>query len=595
MFELLPYGATIDLKCTSCSKKGELISEYISSTNYITDFKEIGKNNCYFLESSQGPTTMTFTYTKKNGILVGIDTNLTIVDSNFGADGSGSFTITNENFYPSGSDKPQGDTIVNIERVVQEHNGRGYVIIDNNSFPSYIYGTVYRWEFRDVSTDRVIVEDERIGNYYYFNSYKEVIIAVYCSNAPSGAFRRVTLQGIDTYYYISINNSINIEKLLDENKNIIPINLYTIESSMIKIDSSYKNKTITIVYNYGESGIIDEKVPYIKLLFNKVNIECCFVNVDGLGTYSQNGWNDLKIVGSNNEILQPGSYSAQNYCKLQRYITVSWSTEETNQLMIDQLKNNGHWYQAFFDTYDNNEVPIGFGYGTSHRLWSVDQSVNTENNKISSKITIPPLNGTGQLNNITINKYFKIGYSINFHGEGEWKSASALNINGNYYSYDSSGIFKFENISEQINSNNSSPLLEFHPKKNIWGSNSKFYKTNSGKYISPANGIIINSVWDTTNYCIPYNSCDCDCQTPCDCESPCDSQCEETQHYIYNCSGKYYYNDNGNGQPDLSAGAAGRWSGNDRMKLTNVYGHPSGSYYQGDNGPWFHNGNVNVD
>lgn len=533
MFELLPYGATINLQCTSCSKKGEVINNYTSSTTYSTITDDLGKNNCYFLESIQGPTTMTFSYTKRNGTLVGIDTNLTVLNSNFGADGSGSFTITNEGFDPDEHEgKPEGDVIEEIERQVQHFVGESYIEIDFSSISGYT-GHSFR-DGRSGYSESEIYPIKQNGDRYYFDpKYYRIIIWVYVNGIRQSAARYPTTT--DDYYYISISNSNNIEKLLDKNnnRNIIPNDKYTIEQNKIIIDSQYEGKTIIIVYNYGDSHVINKKAPYIRLLFNKVKVECCFVNVDGLGTYSQNGWNDLKIIG---DYIRPGSYSAQNYCQLQRYITVSWSTSENNQLMISELNNN-RWYQAFFDTLDSNDIPTGFGYGDTHRIWSVD-NLNTQDSIEASKIIIPPLNGTGTLGteNIKLNKYFKIGYSINFHGESEWKSASSLSINGYYYNYNLLGTFKYDYISEGINSNNSSPILVTHPKNKIWGENSKFYITNNGKYFSPANGVEINSQWETTDYCIPDTTggCPCDCNEYCNCNAEtCSCDCEYDDGKIY--------------------------------------------------------------
>jgi hypothetical protein len=526
MFELLPYGATINLQCTSCSKKGEVINNYTSSTTYSTITDDLGKNNCYFLESIQGPTTMTFSYTKRNGTLVGIDTNLTVLNSNFGADGSGSFTITNEGFDPDEHEgKPEGDVIEEIERQVQHFVGESYIEIDFSSISGYT-GHSFR-DGRSGYPESEIYPIKQNGDRYYFDpKYYRIIIWVYINGIQRNAERYPTTT--DDYYYISISNSNNIEKLLDKNnnRNIIPNDKYTIEQNKIIIDSQYEDKTIIIVYNYGESHVINKKAPYIRLLFNKVKVECCFVNVDGLGTYSQNGWSRLGVDDSK---LYPISDDAHNYCSLLRYITVSWSTSEQNQLLIAQDYNDGHWYQAFFDTFNDDDTPISFGYGDEHRVWSVTQDASDQDNKDSSKITIPPLNGSGTLRNIKLNKYFKIGYSINFHGESNYQNASILGVNGEYYNYNLLGTFKKENIIEQIISNNCSPTLFTHPKRSIWGENSKFYLTNSGNYISPANGVELTSMWNATS-CTPNYNCPCDCDynyCSCDCDyNYCDCDCD---------------------------------------------------------------------
>ena len=225
MFQLLPYGATINLTCTSCSKKGKKIDNYTDSEHYTIIEDDLGKNNNYFLTSDREPIEMTYSYTAKNGILVGIETNLQIKNKNLGSNGAGSFTISNENWF-------------------------------NNQ------------------------------------------------NKPT---------------------------------------------------------------------------PYIKLLFNKVKVECCFVNPFGADDpgYGSNGWSGLQNGGD--EFFIPYSLNNNNTssCKLKRYITVSWSTSEDNENMCLEINkgNSGYWFQGWFSYGDTNGNIYSFDHHkdsslTKPRLWN---------------------------------------------------------------------------------------------------------------------------------------------------------------------------------------------------------------------------------
>lgn len=267
-----------------------------------------------------------------------------------------------------------------------------------------------------------------------------------------------------------------------------------------------------------------QEEPYIKLCFNKVQVECCFTNpwasASTHPTRSENGWKGLgNNVGDSQ--LRPYSESAQNYCTLARYITVSWNTSENNgNLFKGQYKNDTHWYQGWFSYGEANGTIRDFNYkisgtnDTTQRLW-------TTTGADAFNFTAPPLNGTGNINGIVPYNYFKIGYTINFAGESSWQPASTLSINENNYIYDTKGFIYKQTINSNINSVNSTPTLYSHPSTDNWSNNSRFYQTNNGKYVSPSDGLQITSKWTTSSYCIPYTPCDCyscDCYS-CDCDS----------------------------------------------------------------------------
>lgn len=378
MFEFLPYGASAKVVCIKSSKKGELISGYNSSTDYITSYQQIGLGGSYFLLSDKEPVEMEYSYFKENGILVEIITNFEVIADNINIrdTGNGHYSIINREWLESG----------------------------NGKF--------------------------KISNENWFNNKRQ-------------------------------------------------------------------------------------EEPYIKLCFNEVQIECCFTNPwEDIGrwvAYCSNGWEKLD-EGAMGKFLKPYSNDAHNYCILARYIIVSWNKEENNQLYYAQYINDEHWYQIWFSYMDENGDIINFD-GTireqntiipindflEQRLWSHTQAGD---NTATCTVTIPPLNGTGEIKGGISNKsiipynYFKIGYTINFGGEGTYQPGSTLFVRQTNHIYSNEGFIYENEINSTIISEKSSPILYSHPSKDNWTNNSKFYKTEDGKYVSPSDGLEIISAWE---------------------------------------------------------------------------------------------------
>ena len=378
MFEFLPYGASAKITCDKSSKKGELITNYNSSNEYDTSYQEIGKGGSYFLLSDKERVIMEYSYSKDNGILVEIITNLEVIADNINIqdNGNGHYSIINEDWLENG----------------------------NGNF-------------------KILNED-------WFNNRRQ-------------------------------------------------------------------------------------EEPYIKLCFNEVKVECCFTNpwYDTWRVYCENGWENLDKEVIKNR-LRPYSNSAKMYCTLARYITISWNKKNENQLYYGQPRDDEHWYQIWYSYMDSNNNIIDFDgrkkeqnkNNVINQLFEQRLLSHTQGNELTSySFTIPPLNGTGEIKGKITNKiiipynYFKIGYTINFAGEGTWQPESTLSIKQNNYNYNDNGFIYEEEIDSSVESEDSSPLLYSHPSTENWTRNSKFYLTKNGKYISPSDGLQITSKWTTGN------------------------------------------------------------------------------------------------
>jgi len=582
MFELLPYGATVNLKCTECSKSGKIITDVISETNYITEEKELGLDNCYFLESSLEPITMTYEYTKGNGVLIGVSTNLDLINCTTTSRGTGSFKISNSTIFNSPivteeifiikevkeikikiSDTPYSSSlkfyINNSEISSSQYTNKGDNIYyfkvsesipvgsritakyrvqnDNyeeiltaqeyNSSQVRIYFT-YQWQNgspNQITKINIDTNDDVTNAYNNYNQSSKWI-SFNPNNGRVTAGSRVKViyrcifdveevldsEEVKLYKGTLINNeNKDINYCLDSNNNKI---IYNKIGQNLYVDEEYYNQYITVVYK--------KETPFIKLLFNDVQVECCFVNVPGAGAGYENGWEILATEwSSGGSYLDPCSRTGQNYCQFYRYITVGWNKSYRNELFKKAYRYNGDKYVLAFATEGTN-------FSVNTILCKTDYKPNefAYGNYQRGELITPPLDGSSSINDIPVSNFLKIGYTVNFAGESSWQNSSIPVINGTYYYSDREGfIYKKQFNNTILFSENSLPSLTTHPAGNTWGSNSKFYKTSDGKYVSPVNGLNITSSWSFDCY-------DCNTNTGCSSQGECGCDGDGGSDYI---------------------------------------------------------------
>lgn len=122
-FELLPYDATLDIKCINSNKTNrKILDNVITSTDYSFTTNALGKGVSYFLESLTEPMTMTFKVEDGNGQLVSISTDLqlsnisTTNDMVTGNNKITQFTISNKNWF----DIPYPTETISVEKVLKQ-------------------------------------------------------------------------------------------------------------------------------------------------------------------------------------------------------------------------------------------------------------------------------------------------------------------------------------------------------------------------------------------------------------------------------------------------------------------------------------------
>lgn len=100
----MPYGATCNVYCTNSNRNTGTIVNYSTSTSYTIESRPLGLNCVEFIQSSIEPVEMTYNYSKKNGILVEIITNLEVkTNNNIRKDSNGHYSIINSSWLSSGN------------------------------------------------------------------------------------------------------------------------------------------------------------------------------------------------------------------------------------------------------------------------------------------------------------------------------------------------------------------------------------------------------------------------------------------------------------------------------------------------------------
>lgn len=273
------------------------------------------------------------------------------------------------------------------------------------------------------------------------------------------------------------------------------------ENDIIYIDSIYENeydnKKVTIIFK--------KEDIYIRLCCNKVKVPCCFVNVIQ-SVYSTNGFecfltdNDLVSNEDHNEFIFPSAFvvnqkngdSFQYFSKFKKYITVSWSEEEINDLFYGNYvdKSGIIRWQIYFSYGKEDGTIVGFDGGvagsTNQRIaFDYDGTNMPINGTVYESYTVPPLNGTEYITisgeDCYVKYFFQIGYTVNIEGFSGYKSGAILKIKGKCKVYDENGFIKEVDFGDEgvpITMVNGSPGL-FEIKN--WNGQNLFYKVEIRK------------------------------------------------------------------------------------------------------------------
>lgn len=331
----------------------------------------------------------------------------------------------------------------------------------------------------------------------------------------------------------------------EQNGNLVEI-LTNLE---VNLDTS--KKQFTISNNLWFQGDKQE-APYIKLCFNNVKIENCFL--DQYRGYT-NGFKRLDVETNflypvNNENLR---------CKLARYTTISWNKEETNTLLYTEDAAMNLYHNVYVLAYSRN--------GTLGHIATIN-----EHNKVTQgyNYKVPRMDGG---NKKYIGPYF-IGFVVNLGEVGDWEPGSTYYVkSGTYYMYDSQGFRKIKTFGTKqlsVSTNNSIPL--FYSVKHFGTNNKSFYYINTDNsdfstnpYLNAAEGIELESDWDLS--CNPGIYDDCPgVEDVCGTDGEIGDDGTVVDYWLLRgIKGDYIVGDN-NGEPDLDHLSIGIYNGEDPYK-----------------------------
>lgn len=161
-FEVVPWGAVLDVKGKSSTKEINTVINYSTSTSYTTTKEALGKNRSFFVESKKEPVKITYTVNSKNGDLVEIQTNLSCTTSKNSSGIITEFTLDNTNWFNTA---PTTDT-VQIQKKVQK------VKTTLNKTPFNTNSNYLKFYINNTQVNYDKYED----NFFYFNTNDNIPI-----------------------------------------------------------------------------------------------------------------------------------------------------------------------------------------------------------------------------------------------------------------------------------------------------------------------------------------------------------------------------------------------------------------------------------
>lgn len=299
-FEILPIGANIKIKCTSSNiQAGIGESFFISSDTYHN-------------------STMTFEYTNVNGIVVGIDTNLTVTNATWNGikNGTYSFTLTeNSNSTNNGIYIKLLCNKVSVPTFIYNDNNNGFNYLSESNGKVTI-GSTDTNNYAEFASQVIISWSTDEGNKLYYNE----------SNNPS--WRRYTFYG-----FWEDNNGTHTGETIGMFFNH---DSHDLTFTIPKLNGTANNFT-DMGTDYGQ-GPVTWSCPGIK------NFRIGYsVNIDGHPGWYGNTYS--KIIGDNIKIYNPkGYYKSTN--------NIDTSIDVTNGLPT--LYNLNNWKGKQFYRSGNN-------------------------------------------------------------------------------------------------------------------------------------------------------------------------------------------------------------------------------------------------
>lgn len=292
---IYPYGASLNVACTTSNKRGMTIDAYMSSSKYTSKEDYIGKGLSYFIESSVQPMSMTYECTGINGDLVEIDTNLRpTINKSYTEDGDTiikKFTIDNfEWFYKN----PEQEEIsinkkinqVKIKLDPPYYNNsvtfkKGNSTINYSTKTSDITNSIFCFDVNSNITvgteikatyNAKIKGEENLVTYKYNNDYSRI------NTSKSWIDNEIEI------YQKDENNIVTIENTDIENRTLILNDNQIIENEKLIVSYYIDNEVATeeflsISYNENEESYIQlsnmwiEAPQIYKVLENSVTID----------------------------------------------------------------------------------------------------------------------------------------------------------------------------------------------------------------------------------------------------------------------------------------------------------------------------------
>ena len=559
-FEIVPWGAILDIDCTSSSKKTGRVTTWSTSTSYQTEYGYLGKDMSYFMESKAEPMSMTYSCTSKNGDLVDIQTNLTCTSTKNSSGIITSFTIDNTNWFNTAYttesiliSKNVQDTKITLNYTPYNPTSSSYTkfYINNNQIyqKSYQNNNLYYFNpsnapinstikatytaIKEIEENNIIVEEysNYLGKAYVNKKPEGSPISTYNNNTQanlniySGPVYDSTRQKY-FYYYIVYNSNCSVgDKLkikykytenIEENHTAQEVIETTLHQGTI---TQYTNLTIEdcldsnggfVLYERNgntislSTNIYDGKNITIRYKKEKPYIRLCCDNVKMETAFlsSGNGYSsDFRYLSKDDNYIYPKSGQTGGYAKFLRYVTINWRSQKTQQVYFGMSGQGGLAYCGIYGGSDESNYT---------RL-----AYTLNNDTTSLSITTPAVK------NLSV-PYYSVEYVCNMSGDNYWhwpsRSVKPSLVSPIRY-YTSDGYIKELTSGEYSVSGFPIPAISSLGK---WGNNSSFYYVGDSYYINPSDGIQLYTNW--------YDACRDFCDG-------CDGGCGQSSEHGFRTSG----------------------------------------------------------
>lgn len=546
-FEVVPWGAILNVRGRSSNKIIRSVNTYTSSVNYTTISEALGRDKSFFVESKVEPIQITYSVSSKNGDLVEVQTNLTCTSTKVNGIIT-EFTLDNTNWF----NQPFNTEAITIQRISTLSQVQISEVASNTpSFTrngSTVSGTSKGnriYHFNTEGNYSAPVGSSIVASYNYLKQITQTLQAikasssdtgtrVYVDNQPNQLVRiynrtkniEVSRSNLSWnyqlqkyfYYFYDAYKEVTVGDMLDVTYKYVESKQETLITTEVPdgvihrgiISDNNKNKSIEDCidtknyfvfytrdtskpqYIYLKTDAYDGIQNGIIVRFEKekpyIKLCCNNVKIETILQDSANYWScDFEKLDVDSNFIYPKAVTNYNSrSKFSRYAKISWNKSETQQLYFGEEGTGGKFWG------------ISGGSSSGYNLLAYTENHSTNN----LTVTIPPIRNFSQ-------PYYYVACTVNI-ASCSWYGNFSRYLNSNFTNYTEDGYLNSINNSSKIYINCDNHNIPEISSLEKWGDNKSFYKSGN-YYMNPSDGLMLYTEWGCDGY-VPCDGGDGCCQ-----------------------------------------------------------------------------------